>query len=81
MHIAWYWLTASDKEGKSTRFIEYMLSIIDKVLDDLLQATSKRLTQVQRIQLFLEQVKSPFSRKDYLQHFKDLSTASASRDQ
>ncbi len=37
-------LSISDKEGKSTRFIEYMLRIIDNSLDDLLQNSSKKLS-------------------------------------
>ncbi|MBO9617708.1 MAG: Fic family protein [Niabella sp.] len=73
-------LAVSDKEGKSTRFIEYLLQIIDKALDDLLKTASKRLTGGQRMQLFLEQLTGTFSRKDYMQHFKELSSASASRD-
>jgi Fic family protein len=35
-------LSASDKEGKSTKFIEYMLQIIDKSLSELLENSTKK---------------------------------------
>lgn len=73
-------LSISDKEGKSTRFIEYMLMIIDLSLSELLENSSKKLSEVDRIQLFLENNKMEFSRKDYMAYFKEISSATASRD-
>ena len=73
-------LSASDKEGKSTKFIEYMLSIIDQSLDELLKNTTKKLSNEDRIQIFIENHVEEFTRKDYLNYFKDVSTATASRD-
>lgn len=73
-------LSLSDKEGKSTKFIEYMLKIIDHSLADLLENSSKKLTETDRITLFLENNKNEFTRKDYLNYFKDISSATASRD-
>ncbi|MGV7105105.1 Fic family protein [Flavobacterium sp. U410] len=73
-------LSFSDKEGKSTKFIEYMLKIIDYSLDDLLQNSSKKLSENDRIQIFLENCKSEFTRKDYITYFKTISSATASRD-
>ncbi len=73
-------LSQSDKEGKSTKFIEYMLKIIDYSLSELLENSSKKLTENDRITLFLEKNKSEFTRKDYLNYFKDISSATASRD-
>lgn len=73
-------LSQSDKEGKSTRFIEYMLKIIDSSLSDLLTHSHKRLSDKERIALFLEQNSVEFSRKDYMNFFKDISSATASRD-
>ena len=73
-------LSKSDKEGKSTKFIEYMLKIIDQSLSDLLENSIKKLSDENRIQLFLEQIEDEFSRKDYLDFFKEISTATASRD-
>jgi Fic family protein len=73
-------LSTSDKEGKSTKFIEYMLSIIDQSLDELLEHSTKKLSDENRIQIFIENHVNEFTRKDYLNYFKDLSTATASRD-
>jgi len=73
-------LSLSDKEGKSTKFIEYMLRIIETSLEELLQNSTKKLTDKDRIQIFLENYTSDFSRKDYMNYFKDISSATASRD-
>lgn len=73
-------LTASDKQGKSTKFIEFMLTIIDQSLDELLQTRIKRPNATQRLLSFLEQVGGEFSRIDYMHHFPEISTATASRD-
>ena len=73
-------LSQSDKEGQSTAFIEYMLSIIDHSLAELLENSGKKLTETDRITLFLESNKNEFTRKDYLNFFKDISSATASRD-
>lgn len=73
-------LSASDKEGKSTKFIEYMLGVIDLSLEELLQTSTAKLADKDRIQLFIENLNSEFTRKDYLNYFKSLSSATASRD-
>ncbi len=73
-------LAASDKAGKSTIFIEYMLRIIDSSLENLLKITGRTLTSDERISYFLTLGKNEFSRKDYMGVFKSLSTATASRD-
>lgn len=73
-------LSISDKEGKSTKFIEYMLRIIERSLKELLQNSTKKLTDKDRIQIFLENNTSDFTRKDYMNYFKDISSATASRD-
>ena len=73
-------LSASDKDGKSTKFIEYMLTIIDQSLLELLDNSVKKLSNQDRIQLFMESNVDEFTRKDYLNYFKDLSSATASRD-
>jgi len=58
-----------------------MLNIIDHSLSDILNHSSKKPNKKDRIEIFLENHKtSSFSRKDYLNHFKDISTATASRD-
>jgi Fic family protein len=73
-------LAASDKAGKSTIFIEYMLRIIDSSLENLLKITGRTLTSDERISYFLTLGKNEFSRKDYMEVFKSLSSATASRD-
>ncbi|MCL9809106.1 Fic family protein [Flavobacterium luminosum] len=73
-------LSASDKEGKSTKFIEYMLSVMDQSLNELLENATKKLSIEDRIQIFIEDFDEEFTRKDYLHYFKDLSSATASRD-
>lgn len=73
-------LSDSDKEGKSTKFVEYMLSIIDSSLSELLENSTKKLTSDDRIKIFAENFENDFSRKDYMNYFKDLSSATASRD-
>lgn len=73
-------LSQSDKEGKSTKFIEYMLKIIDNSLSNLLTYSNKRLTDKERIAIFLEQNSFEFTRKDYMNFFKEISSATASRD-
>ncbi len=73
-------LSLSDKTGKSTVFIEYMLGVINKSLNDMLSFNNRRLTDVERLDYFIAQGKQQFSRKDYMDVFKDISSATASRD-
>jgi len=73
-------LAKADKEGKSTKFIEYMLKIIDQSLSELLENSVKKLSEDNRIEIFLEFNNQAFSRKDYMSYFKDISSATASRD-
>ncbi len=70
-----------DRSGKSTRFIEFSLDIINASLEDLLGYQNRTMTTEQRIEYFIDMTdKDRFSRKDYLDVFKDISTATASRD-
>ena len=73
-------LSDSDKSGKSTVFIEYMLGIIDVALKEVLTFNGRTLTQVDRLNYFIELDKKDFSRKDYMNIFKNISSATASRD-
>lgn len=73
-------LTISDNTGKSTPFIEYMLRIIDQALTDLLNVQSKTITSEDRINYFISIVKKDFTRKEYMDVFKTISSATASRD-
>ncbi|WP_353135526.1 Fic family protein [Pseudopedobacter sp.] len=73
-------LSTSDKQGNSTPFIEYMLGIIDYSLLELLENNSKKLNETERLEIFLETNKQEFSRKDYMKHYSEISSATASRD-
>ena len=74
-------LSKSDKTGSSTPFIEFMLNIILQALENLLKSQNNNLSVTDRIMLFKEIIKSkPFSRKEYLLHFKEISEPTASRD-
>lgn len=74
-------LSDSDKSGNSTPFITFMLDLFLKTLEQLLQAPNKSLSTKERILLFQEKAGNlSFSRKDYLQNFKNISAPTASRD-
>jgi len=73
-------LAISDKAGESTAFIEYMLKLIEDSLIELLDYNNKILTYTERIEYFISLKKGEFSRKDYMNVFKDISSATASRD-
>jgi len=73
-------LGLSDKLGKSTPFIEYMLGVIEKSLIELLDFNNRILTDNDRLEYFMSLGKKEFTRKDYMNVFKDISTATASRD-
>jgi Fic family protein len=73
-------LANSDKTGESTQFIEFMLSTINASLDELLRERIGPVTNEDRIQIFLATSVKEFTRKDYLNYFKTISTATASRD-
>jgi len=73
-------LAISDKSGKSTVFIEYMLGVIEKSLADLLNYNNRVLKDTDRLEHFITLQMNEFSRKDYMNIFKDISSATASRD-
>lgn len=73
-------LAQSDKLGKSTKFIEYMLNVIDVSINKLLDFNNRTLNEKDRIEYFISLNKDEFSRKDYMDIFKDISSATASRD-
>lgn len=73
-------LAISDKTGESTIFIEYMLKLIDDSLNEILNYNNRVLTDSERIDYFISLSKVEFTRKDYMNVFKDISSATASRD-
>jgi Fic family protein len=73
-------LAMSDKAGKSTLFIEYMLRIINESLESILTYNNRILKDIDRLEHFITLGMKTFTRKDYMNVFKDLSSATASRD-
>ncbi|MFB9056604.1 Fic family protein [Mariniflexile ostreae] len=73
-------LAESDKSGKSTKFIEYMLSVIDVSMRELLNYNNRTLNEKDRLEYFVSLNVTEFTRKDYMNIFKDISSATASRD-
>ena len=73
-------LAGSDKQGQSTIFIEYMLNVLDKALQELLSQKNQAVTLEERLNHFIKTLPGEFARKDYLRVFKEISTATASRD-
>lgn len=73
-------LSQSDKSGNSTPFIEYMLNVIDDSLHNVLDVKSRILNTEDRLTYFSELNQTEFSRKDYMNVFKEISSATASRD-
>lgn len=74
-------LNKSDSLGHCTPFIVFMLESILKSLNSLYHLPNVSLQEDDRISIFKEVIgQKTFSRKDYLQHFKSISSATASRD-
>ena len=73
-------LSECDKVGKSTKFIEYMLSVIDLSISELLIFNNRTLKEKERLEYFISLNKLEFTRKDYMNTFKDISSSTASRD-
>jgi Fic family protein len=74
-------LEICDKTGDSTEFIVFILQILKTALQQLLGQRPENQTPETRIRYFIQLTKhDTFSRKDYLQVFKNISTATASRD-
>lgn len=73
-------LSKSDKLGPSTPFVEYMLEVIDTSLNGLLNTIGNTMTTEDRLKYFSEVTNKSFTRKDYMLVFKEISSATASRD-
>lgn len=74
-------LSNSDKAGNSTGFIEFMLSVIDEALEQILSEQQPVLLAADRIDIFRSVItEQTFSRKEYMRHFKEISAPTASRD-
>ena len=73
-------LEISDKNGDSTKFIEYMLNVLEKSLIDLLDFNNRTFSGNERLDYFISLGKKEFTRKDYMNVFKNISSSTASRD-
>lgn len=73
-------LSECDKLGNSTVFIEYMLKIIDMALLDILSFNNRNFNSKQRLEYFNLLNILEFTRKDYMNVFKDISSSTATRD-
>ncbi|ALM20546.1 cell filamentation protein Fic [Nonlabens sp. MIC269] len=73
-------LAESDKSGKSTKFIEYMLNVIDISISQLLDFNNRTLNEKDRLEYYVSLNNIEFTRKDYMDIFKHISSATASRD-
>jgi len=73
-------LSNCDNKGESTEFIEYMLKVIENSLNEILNFSNRILTDIERLEIFKIQGKQEFTRMDYMKVFKNISTATASRD-
>jgi Fic family protein len=57
-----------------------MLDVINQSLASLLNYNNRILKDIDRLAYFINSGKKEFTRKDYMNTFKDLSSATASRD-
>jgi Fic family protein len=73
-------LKLSDQTANSTPFIEYLLNVIDNSLSELLKFNGKKLTTKERLEYIINIGTNEFSRKDYMDIFKNISSSTASRD-
>ncbi len=74
-------LATCDKVGNSTLFIEFMLSIINEALDDLISERPVTIKADDRVRIFCERTaQKTFKRKSYMDFYKSISSATASRD-
>jgi Fic family protein len=73
-------LETSNNTGKSTHFIEYMLGVINTSLENLLNYNNRTIRDIDRLDYFSMLGVREFTRKDYMNVFKEISSATASRD-
>ncbi len=74
-------LAMADKEGLATHFLEYMLKLVRNGLETFVVAQRIVLTDTERLVYFKEHTGlQSFSRKDYMKVFRNISSATATRD-
>ncbi len=57
-----------------------MLNVIDSSINKLLDFNNRTLNEHDRLEYFISLDRNEFTRKDYMNIFKDISSATASRD-
>jgi len=57
-----------------------MLNVIDISISELLNFNNRTFNEKDRLEYYVSLNKNDFSRKDYMDIFKDISSATASRD-
>jgi len=57
-----------------------MLGVIDNSIGELLNFNNRTLNEKERLEYFMSLNKNNFTRKDYMDIFKDISSSTASRD-
>jgi Fic family protein len=73
-------LALCDQKGNSTLFIEFMFELIDQALAQVLESKNHTLKDRDRLDSFVEEAPAIFTRKDYMLKYKNISSATASRD-
>ncbi len=73
-------LASCGQTGQSTLFIEFMLEILDKSLEEMLDFNGRVVNDSARLEYFTASGRTEFTRKDYMDVFKTISSATASRD-
>ncbi|MFH2084989.1 MAG: Fic family protein, partial [Candidatus Omnitrophota bacterium] len=75
-------LSTSDQKGESTVFIEFMLMIIKDAIEEFVKEirTAPQTCKTRLASAVQHFAKVFFSRKEYMQFHKDISSATASRD-
>lgn len=73
-------LSKCGKSGRPTEFLEYLLGIINDTITEYLRRNKEIKTANDRLRYFVSENVSSFSRKDYMEIFNSISTATASRD-
>lgn len=73
-------MSLSEETGNPTGFILFLLEMIDDILYDFIDNPERIVTSSDRLHYFYSLGIKRFNRKDYMNVFKEISTATASRD-
>ncbi|MBT8189123.1 MAG: Fic family protein, partial [Bacteroidia bacterium] len=74
-------ITMAIQQANCVPFVEYLLKVIRKCLQDYTNKTRANLSEDERLEYFRDNFKATeFARKDYMYFFRDISSATATRD-